>query len=198
MLAFCGADGSLLDVPQPTATESWRDIQPVLRPFLTELLEVRLACGYTIAEAIPVFHAMDVFHKHEKMLQRLYADVFSAVRLTVESDTPRGDARRRLALPQEHTEGVCLVTGEPFHDIINMRKLISPRCNDAPDFVRDYSELIERLSFPAAPPRDVIGRAGGPPALSPSAVTLLSRGVKESSRLFKTSQAACPAASLEL
>ena len=34
-LALFGADGSLLDVPQPTATESWCDIQSALRPLLT-------------------------------------------------------------------------------------------------------------------------------------------------------------------
>ena len=40
VLAFCGVDGSLLDVPVPMPSESWSDIESVLRPMLLELMEV--------------------------------------------------------------------------------------------------------------------------------------------------------------
>ena len=119
ILAFCGVDGSLLDVPQPRPSESWADISAVLEPLLQELLEVRLEGGYSVAEAAPVFHATDVFHKHEYCLQRLYARVFSAMRLSSVADTPKGPARRRRVMPAEHLDSVCAPTGEPFHDIIN-------------------------------------------------------------------------------
>ena len=46
---------------------------------------------------------------------------------------------------------MCTITGEPFHDIIALRKLVSPHKNDGRDFVFDHIELINRLSSEPPP-----------------------------------------------
>ena len=40
-----------------------------------EIKEVRLRCGYSLLESLPVFHATDVYHIHAEALRRLYAKV---------------------------------------------------------------------------------------------------------------------------
>ena len=57
VVAFCGTDGSLLDVPAPLPMEGFDHIQTVLEPLLREIQEVRTACGYSLLESQPVFHA---------------------------------------------------------------------------------------------------------------------------------------------
>ena len=180
-LAFAGVDGSLVDVPTPVRSESWKNIEAVLRPLLEELKDVRLACGCSLLETVPVFHSTDVYHKHGKRLKRLYAAVFGLLRVATEADTPKGPAKRRRLLPSDCAEGYCEPTGEPMHDIINMRKLVSPWANDATDFKFDYIDHINRLSLEDPPPVDA---AGDPPPLSVGGAALLVRAVQESSQDF--------------
>ena len=61
----------------------------------------------------------------------------------------------RLALqctPYGGSSGFCTVTGEPFHDILNLRKAASPAKNDYWDLVRDHMDMIGRLSAAEKPP----------------------------------------------
>ena len=64
IIAFCGTDGSLLDVPQPRQTEHRGDIRSILEPLLLEIQQVRTEIGCSPLESQPVFHATDSFHKH--------------------------------------------------------------------------------------------------------------------------------------
>ena len=149
VIAFCGVDGSLLHVPVPVRSESWKCIEAVLRPLLEERRDVLMAAGMTATEACPVFHATDVFHKHAPALARLYAEVFNTDIQVRESSAKR----RRIRLVSTPTSAVCTPCGEPFHDIINMRKLVSPMVNDAYTFKADYEENIYRFSL-EDPPAD--------------------------------------------
>jgi hypothetical protein len=67
------------------------------------------------------------------------------------------------------------VAGDPFHDVINARKLVSPQCNDAVDFLHDHQELLCRLSAPAQP--EAQGEQPAPPELSPAGRQLLLQGI---------------------
>ena len=111
VVAFCGTDGSLLDVPAPLPTEGFDHIQSVLEPLLVEIQEVRLACGYSLLESQPVFHATDVYHIHDACLRRLYAKVWSGLRVATHGATPKGGVRRRTVLPPECMVDTCIPTG---------------------------------------------------------------------------------------
>lgn len=71
-----------------------------------------------------------------------------------------------------------LIVGEPQHDIINVRRLVSPMCNDAYCFLRDHEDMIHRLSAP------LLGTAPSAPdgvfaGLGDDAMDLLRRLVEE-------------------
>ena len=114
VVAFCGTDGSLLDVPVPLPTEGFDHIQAVLEPLLREIQEVRIACGYSLLESQPVFHATDVYHIHDACLRRLYAKVWSGLRVATHGATPKGGVQRRTVLPPESVVDTCIPTGEPM------------------------------------------------------------------------------------
>ena len=178
VLAFCGTDGSFLDVPVPMPSESWTNIKKVLCPLLAEIKDVRLERGYSLLDSLPVLHATDTFQRHAPGLRRLYASVWSGLALASEANTPKGHAKRRRILSPENYQTGCTITGEPMHCIINLRKLVSPQCNDARGFIADYSELINRLSTEDAPePEDPLL---DPPSLSEAGRALLLKAVEGS------------------
>lgn len=183
VFALCGVDGSLIDVPAPLPTEAWPHIVKVLDPLLREIQQVRLECGFGLLESMPVFHSTDSYKKHARRMRKLYACIWEGLRLTSEGDTPKGPAKRRKLLPAEWVEGFCTITGEPMHCIINLRKLVSPQCNDARNFISDYTEIVNRLSKEDAPavfPED----SGALPVLSTRAVALLKKAVQCSADEF--------------
>ena len=143
-----------------------------------------------------MFHSTDVFHKHRKKLCRLYTSIFGELRVGVDTVTPKGAAVRRHLLPRGRIKKCCLITGEPFHDILNLRKLVSPRCNDARDFVYDYSEILNRLSMAIS----VLGpdETGPPPELNDDGRALLVQAVEESAQHFGTIKEAAAGASRAL
>jgi hypothetical protein len=115
----------------------------------------------SIPHSIPVFHCTDVYGKHSCKLSQLYSRVWGDLRLQRAGASSKGDARRLLAASREGLpqDGYCRIAGEPFHDVIALRKLVSPSCNDCCDFVHDYSDMIWRLS--AKPPPSAALLAAG-------------------------------------
>ena len=182
VVAVCGTDGSLIDVPSPLPTEGWPHLRKMLEPLLRDIQTVRLECGYGMEGSMPVFHATDVFEKHARCMRRLYGKVWSGMRVSAGARTPKGSTGRREVLPTELVEGMCTITGEPMHCIINLRRLVSPQCNDASNFIFDYSEIINRLSMEDGPVVDKV--KCGPPVLDDEARALLLQSVKMSAHEF--------------
>ena len=177
VIAFCGTDGSLLDVPVPLPTEGFDHIQTVLEPLLREIQEVRLACGYSLLESQPVFHATDVYHIHDACLRRLYAKVWSGLRVATHGATPKGGVQRRTVLPPESVVDTCIPTGEPMHCIITARRLVCCFANDAWHFKSDYAQTINALSLEDGP---VYEASAPPPPLPEEALALLESAIVES------------------
>eukprot|EP00973_Karenia_brevis_P000510 71377-Karenia_brevis.AAC.1 len=117
VLAFCGVDGSLLDVPVPTKTEDWADIAPVLEPLLREIKAERLGAGLDLLGSIPCFHSTDVLAKHRKKIRRLYKHVWPELRVQAVGTTPRAKSARRRIGSAKRTKLPMLVTGEPAHNM---------------------------------------------------------------------------------
>ena len=76
---------------------------------------------------MPVFLSTNVYAKHRLRLAQLFGKVWSEMRVQAVSATCKGDAagiaiRHRDANPAMLR---CKITGEPLHDIIALRKLVS-------------------------------------------------------------------------
>ena len=189
VVAVCGTDGSLTDVPSPLPTEGWPHLRKMFEPLLRDIQTVRLECGHGLEGSMPVFHATDVFEKHARCMRRLYGTVWSGWRISAGACTPQRSTSRRKVLLRELVEGLCTITGEPMHCIINLRKLVSPQCNDATHLIVGYTEIINRPSMEDGP---VFGDDNCClPVLDDQARDLLSQSVRLSTHEFA---AACKSA----
>ena len=152
VLAFCGVDGSLVDVIKPRATEDWVDIEAVLGPLLHEIKEVRLGSGCSLSESMPVFHSTDVHLKHRKQIRRLYRRAWPELRLRSSAPAPKARARRVRVRKRGHVSKLLTVTGDPLHDRLALRRALPVSANDSSDLGFDHDDLIARLSTPDRPP----------------------------------------------
>ena len=67
-----------------------------------------------------------------------------------------------------------MVTGEPFHDVISLRRAVATSAPDCRDLIFDHMDLIGRLSEPLAPCTSVVSKAqDGFIELTPAAERLL-------------------------
>ena len=193
-MGFCGLDGSLLVPVEPLKAECWEEIEPMLRRLLQELKQVMLEFGFKLDESRPVFLSTDTYAKHRLLYQKLFADIWSDMRVHAESDTPKGRAKRRRILPQSFVLALTIITGDPLHCIIKMRLLVSPHISDGLDFKFDYIDMINRLSA-ASPSRESLAQPdkGGLPDLCYAARSLLRCAVKLPKAKFDQVAVATPA-----
>ncbi len=188
-LAWCGVDGSLLAPVSLAATESWPCIEADLKPLLQKIKQTRLEAGFSLEESLPCFHATDSYHKTK--ISKLYGKVWQDLRAQGQSSTPCRDAFGQVELSSEDASRVhwlFRVTGEPMHDLFNLRRLVSPAANDCRTFLKDHEDLILRLSAPPQPEQVSQARHGAcltqvvdveDVALTPEAVELLAVCVQE-------------------
>ena len=144
LLAWCGVDGCLLKPVSPSKTEDFPDLAADLEPMLDDLRQERLASGLSLLESAPVFHSTDVYGKHRRLYAALYKRKWHELGVETTSATPKGDAAGALA--QDVDCGPTLCVGEPFHDVIALRRVASPASNDCRDFIFDHQNMIDRLS----------------------------------------------------
>ena len=190
-LAWCGVDGSLLAPVSLAATESWPCIEADLKPLLQKIKQTRLEAGFSLEESLPCFHATDSYHKHRIKISKLYGKVWQDLRAQGQSSTPCRDAFGQVEVSSEDASRVhwlFRVTGEPMHDLFNLRRLVSPAANDCRTFLKDHEDLILRLSAPPQPEQVSQARHGAcltqvvdveDVALTPEAVELLAVCVQE-------------------
>ena len=161
-------------------TEDWPDIKTVLLPLLRDMKAARLSTppkGMAVEHTIPVFHATDSYHKHRHLLKALYNEVWPELAIETTAPTPKGAASGAHTHPYGGSSGYCMVTGEPMHDIINLRKAASRTKNDYWDLMFDHIDMINRLSTPEAPAGHRFSGAG--PDLAPEAHELLRMAVEQ-------------------
>ena len=123
IMGFTGTDGSLLQPPLPLRAEACPDMQPMLQTLLSNILQQRLAAGLSLQDAAPTFVATDSYHKHRLLLEKLRCKVGDQLRID-----GRAGAAARVVDQQDHpVKALTHICGEPYHDVINARKLVSPR-----------------------------------------------------------------------
>jgi hypothetical protein len=201
VLAWCAVDGSLLQPVSARRTEDIADIESDLAPMLRDIQQARVDAGLSWASSCPVFHATDVYQKHRLRLRALYRRTWRRPQVSVVSAAASSDALTAHVVdskeggPADTPE--CRITGDPQHDLFALRRLVSPSCPDARDFLRDHADLMNRLS--AAPPAATPDAASGDaPALTQSAEQLLRSAIEDVGKVFKDKAAADSPAADEL
>jgi hypothetical protein len=182
LIAFCGTDGSLLAPVTPMRGECWDDIELVLRPLLLSLISTRLQAGMTFEEALPTFIATDSYGKHRFKYRDLMRDVSQQLRLQPEGLTPRGSAAQLRILNEDSNPADQLTTiaGEPYHDVIKVRTIVSPYANDHGTFVPDHSDMLCRLSAAKPPVDPCPSQVASLPTLGKAGRALLKKAVQVS------------------
>ena len=147
--AWCGLDGSLLKPWQLCDGESFQTQASDLQPYLESGRDTRLAYGFTLAESRPVFHCTDSYNKHRNLWPSVYDTVWLGQTLQLQ-EGQRGNLTVGLAadVPQK---AATLVTGDPLHDCINLRRALSHLSYDFADAYHDHEDIMNRLSAPPAP-----------------------------------------------
>ena len=149
ILAWTGLDGCLLQPPTASPTEDIADIEPDLRSLLQQIRTARLAAGCSLLESQPVAHCTDRYGQHRLQLQRIYQHVWGENALVVEASTAKGDAVSVSA--RDKNECLTQITGDPFHDVLALRRVAACRLPDAATMVRDHIDCLGRLSAPVEP-----------------------------------------------
>lgn len=161
------------------------DLTADLLPMLDRMLQVRAAAGHPLEEIVPVFHATDSYRKHRLELMSFYKDYFLTAQLRASYSTPRADADAiRADRYQDSPVPFYLkITGDPMHDVFNLRRLAKPQANDYSNFCFDHMDVLLRLSAPARPPEPRVQPTHG---LGAAALYLLEVGVTKSNAYFKS------------
>lgn len=141
ILAWCGTDGSLLKPFVLKPGESFEDRAADLEPHLQSAKGIRMAFGMSWAESRPTVHATDTYNKHRNLWPRIYDRVWCAQEVGFDSHTAKGDVCK---INRDHAGQVfdnTMVTGEPMHDLINLRRALPNLGQDFADIYFDHAVL---------------------------------------------------------
>ena len=140
-----------------------------------DILHARMKAGLEFSQAMPAFVATDSYGKHRILLSNLVAEVGGQGRIQCLGATPRGSAQSVAMATKE----VTVIAGEPFHNVIAANKIVSPRANDAIDFLHDHKDTLCRLNAPPMP-EDAARQAteSAVPELAPEYHSLLQKAVE--------------------
>jgi len=195
---WSGTDGSPMKSVVAMKTEDWRDIEADLDPMVDEHMHARIAAGVPPNCVRVVAHPTDSYGKHRLKIRAFYRKKYKALHVHVESATPKADARALRAQGDAVDETVP--TGEPYHDVIAFRKLVSSLDTDYNDILKDHEYPILRLSAARAPTRpeaQVVPRPESEP-LTEVARRLLRRSVEDDTPTLQAALQESPSAAEEV
>ena len=147
--AWCGLDGSLLKPWVLCHGEAFDTQAEDLQPYLQFARDVRLAYGFTLDESRPVFHCTDSYNKRRNMWLPVYDAVWLGQTLHLQ-DGP-GQKLSVSLTSDVKPHAATLVTGDPRHDCINLRRALSHLSYDFADAYHDHEDIMNRLSAPLRP-----------------------------------------------
>ena len=145
LLAWVTVDGALYQPPTPSATEGIEDVLQDLQGMVGHFKQDRLEAGLSLVDAAPAVHATDVYGKLRFQLALFYKKNFQEL---------DANAAAGAATPKANTTGAhsrCAhsptnVTGDPLHDTLAIRRLVSAVSPDASNCIHDHKDLMCRLS----------------------------------------------------
>lgn len=148
LMGFTGVDGALLLPPTLIPQERWEDIETILRPYLAELQATRLQAGWQLTDTMPVFHCTDNYRRDWKGVARLYKEIWMALQVSADASTPKSTALRAKIM--QWLSDYLIVTGDPEHDVIKLRKLLSRKNKQSHAALSDHADILHRLAAPLA------------------------------------------------
>ena len=139
ILAWCGTDGSLLKPFVLKPGESFEDQAKDLEPYLQTAKGIRMAFGMDWAASRPTVHATDTYNKHRNLWPKVYDRVWKAQEIGFDSEAAKGDVRKINRQHGSQVLDTTLVTGEPMHDLINLRRALPNLGQDFADIYFDHA-----------------------------------------------------------
>ena len=139
ILAWCGTDGSLLKPFVLKPGESFQDQAADLESYLQKAKGVRMAFGMDWAASRPTVHATDTYNKHRNLWPRVYDRVWRAQEIGFDSETAKGDVCKISRQDRSQVLDTTLVTGEPMHGLINLRRALPNLGQDFADIYFDHA-----------------------------------------------------------
>lgn len=182
IIAWCGTDGSLLKLFVLAPGEAFEDQARDLEPFLRFAKKVRMEYGVSSSDARPTFHATDTYNKRRFLWPALYNKIRLDQQVIAIGRTNKGDVDK--VRRSEAIEDRTVVTGEPMHELINLRRVLPSGGKDFADIYFDHADCINRLS---APLPNFVAKVGldAHAALADQARELLQSGVSLNASAWK-------------
>ena len=105
-----------------------------------------MGCGLSSIDRVLCCHSTDVFSKLEKQMLALYFFMWPEVRIQTSAPTPKGLRAEKRVWRHSLCSVPAIITSEPQHEVTVLRRLVSPNCNDATDFVTNWTDMAHCLS----------------------------------------------------
>ena len=136
-MAWCGTDGSLLKPFVLTPGEAFQDQVRDLEPFLRAAKRIRMSHGMSSEESRPTVHATDTYGKHRLLWPPVYDQILLEQEVEAVGRTKKGDVKtiHRRAAPSH----VTMITGEPMHELINLRRVLPRQGHDFAEIYFDHA-----------------------------------------------------------
>ena len=137
LMAWCGTDGSLLKPFVLTPGEAFQDQVRDLEPFLRAAKRIRMSHGMSSEESRPTVHATDTYGKHRLLWPPVYDEIWLEQEVEAVGRTKKGDVKtiHRRAAPSH----VTMITGEPMHELINLRRVLPRQGHDFAEIYFDHA-----------------------------------------------------------
>ncbi|CAJ1434066.1 unnamed protein product [Effrenium voratum] len=158
LMAWCGTDGSLLKPFVLTPGEAFQDQVRDLEPFLRAAKRIRMSHGMSSEESRPTVHATDTYGKHRLLWPPVYDQIWLEQEVEAVGRTKKGDVKtiHRRAAPSH----VTMITGEPMHELINLRRVLPRQGHDFAEIYFDHADAVARDAEAAEALRQFLGSSG--------------------------------------
>lgn len=143
LLAWCGTDGSLIKPFVLMPGESFQDQVEDLRPLLRRAKRLRMSSGMSSADARPTFHATDTYNKHRFLWPPVYEQIWMEQQVEAVGQSKKADVAKVRRSAVAASDGT-MVTGEPMHELINLRRVLPGTGQDFADIYFDHAVAWRR------------------------------------------------------
>ena len=178
--AWMALDGSSYQPATPLPKEDITNLLSDLDPLVDRVRHDRLAGGLSYEQAVFVAHCTDTHRRHRKKLRSFYSQEYADSAIVVIPASARGPAEQAVLTTEPL---IPEITGDPVHNVLEFRRLVSPMAPDSSNFIYDYEDAVWCLSAE----EEAVDLTAWPlpVPLATEAVPLLRSAVKTPAAAFK-------------
>lgn len=119
--------------------EAFHDQVKDLEPFLRKAKSLRMTHGLSSTDSRPTVHATDTYNKHRLLWPPIYDKVWMEQQVDAQGHTKKGDVCKVQRSGVGESDAT-MVTGEPMHELINLRRVLPSVGHDFADIYFDHAE----------------------------------------------------------